>query len=78
MHCDLYSQYIVCQKVQNQGTEILDRDSIWLILAIDDDQNTTLFLCSVVHITSLLILSTYYTHFTIYIFFFLKNIIYYF
>ena len=68
MHYDLYSQYIVYQKVQNKGTEILDRDSIWLILAIDDDQNTALFLCSVVRITSLLILSTYFTHFTVYIF----------
>ena len=29
-------------------------------------------------ISSLLILSTYFTHFTVYIFFFLKNIIYYF
>ena len=67
MHCDLYSQYIVCQKVQNQGTEILDRDSIWLILAIDDNQKTALFLCSVVHITINII---YLFHTLYYIYFF--------
>ena len=67
MHCDLYSQYIVCQKVQNQGTEILDRDSIWLILAIDDNQKIALFLCSVVHITINII---YLFHTLYYIYFF--------
>ena len=59
----------VCYRVSslfNYGVinalKILDRDSIWLILPIDDDQKTVLFLCGVVHNTSNI--STYYTHVT--------------
>ena len=41
---------IYCAKIK--ALKILDRDSILLILPIDDGQKIALFLCSVVHITS--------------------------
>ena len=38
--------------VKIKALKILERDCIWLILPLDDDQKTAPFLCSIVHVTS--------------------------
>ena len=58
-----------------KALKILDRDNIWLILPIDNDQKTAVFLYSVSHVTSNII---YLLHRLYYILFFflLKKILY--
>ena len=49
-----------------KALKILDRNSIWLILPIDDDQKIALFFCSVLHVTSNIIylLQSFYYFFS--------------